>query len=122
MRGAVAAPPLRDPAWLHAVLLIALRGLPHAYRDAAAAAGQTLTIDITGAAGGVWTLRRDHDGWSLWAGEESGESARVVMSDDTAWRLLFNALPLDDADDGLLTRSGDATLFGPLLRARSVIV
>jgi hypothetical protein len=44
------------------------------------------------------------------------------MSDDTAWRLLFNALPLDSADDGRLTRSGDAALFGPLLRARSVIV
>ena len=122
VRAAVAAPPLRDPAWLHAVLLIALRGLPHAYRDAAGTAGQTLTIDITGAAGGVWTLRRDDDGWSLWAGEESGESARVVMSDETAWRLLFNALPLDSADDRLLTRSGDAALFAPLLRARSVIV
>ena len=122
VRGAVGAPPLRDPAWLHAVLLIALRGLPHAYRGAAAAAGQRLTIDITGAAGGVWTLRRDDDGWSLWAGEESGESARVSMSDDTAWRLLFNALPLDSADDGLVARSGDAALFGPLLRARSVIV
>jgi hypothetical protein len=122
VRGAVAAPPLRDPAWLHAVLLIALRGLPHAYRDSVAAAGQALTIDITGAAGGVWTLRRDVDGWSLWAGEESGESARIAMSDDTAWRLLFNALPLDTADDGLLTRRGDAALFGPLLRARSVIV
>jgi hypothetical protein len=121
VRGAVAAPPLRDPAWLHAVLLIALRGLPHAYRDAAAAAGRTLTIDITGDAGGVWTLRRDDDRWSLWAGEESGESARVTMSDDTAWRLLFNALPPDTADNGLLT-SGDAALFGPLLRARSVIV
>jgi hypothetical protein len=122
VRGAVAAPPLRDPAWLHAVLQIALRGLPHAYRDAAAAAGQRLTIDITGAAGGVWTLRRDDDGWSLWAGEESGESARVAMSDETAWQLLFNALPPDRADDRLLTKSGDASLFGPLLRARSVIV
>ena len=31
MRDAVGAPPLPDPHWLHAVLLIALRGLPHAY-------------------------------------------------------------------------------------------
>jgi uncharacterized protein (TIGR03083 family) len=121
VRGAVAAPPLRDPAWLHAVLQIALRGLPHAYRDAVAAAGQTVTIVISGAAGGVWTLRRDDDGWRLWGGEESGESARVAMSDDTAWRLLFNALPLDTYDS-LVTRSGDAALLGPLLRARSVIV
>jgi hypothetical protein len=122
VRAAVAASPLRDPAWLHAVLLIALRGLPHAYRDSAATAGQKLTIDITGAAGGVWTLRRDVNGWSLWAGEESGESARVAMSDDTAWRLLFNALPPDSAYDSLLTKSGDPALLDPLLRARSVIV
>jgi hypothetical protein len=44
------------------------------------------------------------------------------MSDDTAWRLLFNALPLESAGERFLTRSGDAALFGPLLRARSVIV
>jgi hypothetical protein len=44
------------------------------------------------------------------------------MSDDTAWPLFFNALPLDCADSGLLTRSGDAALLGPLLRAPSVIV
>jgi uncharacterized protein (TIGR03083 family) len=122
VRSAVAAPPLRDPAWLHAVLLIALRGLPHAYRDVAATAGQRLTIDITGAAGGVWTLRREDEGWSLWAGEESGESARVAMSDATAWRLLFNALPPGSDYDSLLTKSGDPALLDPLLRARSVIV
>jgi large subunit ribosomal protein L20 len=33
IREAVGAPPLSDPIWLHSVLLIALRGLPHAYRD-----------------------------------------------------------------------------------------
>jgi hypothetical protein len=44
------------------------------------------------------------------------------MSDDTAWRLLFNALPPDSAADGLLTGSGDAALLDPLLRARSVVV
>ena len=121
VRDAVMAPPLRDPAWLHAVLLIALRGLPHAFRETRVATGQTLTIEITGAAGGVWTLRRDDGGWTLWAGQESGESARVTMSDDTAWRLLFNALSAERADS-LVARSGDAVLFGPLLRARSVIV
>ncbi len=121
VRDAVMAPPLRDPAWLHAVLLIALRGLPHAFRDTRVEAGRTLTIEITGTAGGVWTLKRDDGGWKLWAGQESGESARVTMSDDTAWRLLFNALPPDRAEN-LVTRSGDPVVFGPLLGARSVIV
>ena len=121
VRDAVAAPPLRDPAWLHAVLLIALRGLPHAFRESRVETGRTLTIEITGTAGGVWTLKRDAGGWTLWAGQESGESARVTMSDDTAWRLLFNALSPEQAES-LVARSGDPVVFGPLLRARSVIV
>ena len=121
VRDAVAAPPLRDPAWLHAVLLIALRGLPHAFRESRVETGRTLTIEITGTAGGVWTLKRDAGGWKLWAGQESGESARVTMSDDTAWRLLFNALSPENAES-LVGRSGDPAVFAPLLRARSVIV
>jgi uncharacterized protein (TIGR03083 family) len=121
VRDAVMAPPLRDPAWLHAVLLIALRGLPHAFRETRAPAGQALTIEITGAAGGVWTLRHDDGGWRIWEGEDEGESARAIMSDDTAWRLLFNALSGERAAS-LVTRRGDAALFDPLLRARSVIV
>ena len=121
VRDAVMAPPLRDPAWLHAVLLIALRGLPHAFRETPVEAGRTLTIEITGTAGGVWTLKRDDGDWKLWAGQESGESARVTMSDDTAWRLLFNALP-PERTESLVTRSGDPVVSGPLLRARSVIV
>jgi uncharacterized protein (TIGR03083 family) len=121
VRYAVGAPPLTDPRWLHAVLLIALRGLPHAYRDVAAAPGQGVTVEVTGDAGGVWTLRRGEDRFSLWAGEERAETARVTMSDDTAWRLLFNALPPDRAE-ALVVRSGDPALSAPLLRARSVIV
>ena len=121
VRDAVGAPALGEPQWLHGVLLIALRGLPHAYRDVPAAAGQRLTIEITGDAGGVWTLRRDEARFRLWAGEEEGEAARVTLTDDTAWRLLFNALP-PDRGGALVARSGDAALSAPLLRARSVIV
>lgn len=121
VRDAVMAPPPSDPAWLHAVLLIALRGLPHAFRDTRVHPGQTLTIEVTGPAGGVWTLERSDGGWTLWAGQDHAETARVTMSDDTAWRLLFNALPAERADV-LVTRRGDPAVYSPLLRARSVIV
>jgi uncharacterized protein (TIGR03083 family) len=121
VRDAVGAPPLRDPRFLHAVLEVALRGLPHAYRDVPAAAGSGVTIEVAGDAGGVWTLRRDATAFRLWAGEEAGEAARVTMADDTAWRLLFNALPAEQAET-LVSRRGDAALSAPLLRARSVIV
>jgi uncharacterized protein (TIGR03083 family) len=121
VREAVGAPALADPQWLHAVLVIALRGLPHAYRDIPATPGQAVTIAITGAAGGVFTLLRDETRFRLWAGEAPGEAARVTMSDDTAWRLFFNALPPARADE-LVERRGDPALSAPLLRARSVIV
>jgi uncharacterized protein (TIGR03083 family) len=121
IRDAAGAAPLRDPAWLHAVLLIALRALPHAYRGAAAPPGATVTIDVRGEAGGAWTLRRDEGGWTLWAGRDDSAAAHVSMSDDTAWRLFFNALPLDRAAR-LVTIAGDTDLCAPLLRARSVIV
>ena len=74
-----------------------------------------------GASGGVWTLRRDPNRWTLWAGTEGQESARVRMSDDTAWRLLFNALP-PQALAGRVSVTGDAALAEPLMRARSVVV
>jgi uncharacterized protein (TIGR03083 family) len=121
IRDAVGAPPLADPAWLHAVLLIALRGLPHAYRDADARPGRAVTIAIAGDAGGEWTLRRGERAWTLLAGRDDDAAAHVSMSDDTAWRLLFNALP-PDAARARVTATGDASLSAPLLRARSVIV
>jgi uncharacterized protein (TIGR03083 family) len=121
IRDAVGASPMREPIWLHSVLSIALRGLPHAYRDAVAATGTRLTIEITGASGGEWTLRRDTERWTLWSGSDPGEAARARMSDETAWRLLFNALPADRIAS-LIAATGDASLTGPLTRARSVIV
>jgi uncharacterized protein (TIGR03083 family) len=121
IRDAVGAPPLRDPRWLHAVLLIALRALPHAYRETAASPGSALTLHIDGPAGGVWTLARGDDGWTLWAGEADHPAAAARLSDDTAWRLLFNALPRERARD-LVAADGDAALTAPLLGARSVIV
>jgi uncharacterized protein (TIGR03083 family) len=121
IREAVGAPPLSDPIWLHSVLLIALRGLPHAYRDTAADPGATVTIDIDGPGGGLWTLRRDAERWTLWAGSEATESARVRLSDDTAWRLLFNALPPERLADRI-TVTGEMRLAEPLARARSVVV
>src|SRR5688572_27229049 len=122
IRDAVGARPASDPGWLHTVLVVALHGLPHAYRDTPALAGTTMAFEIGGDAGGVWSLRRDADRWTLWAGApDSGESARIVMSDDTAWRLLFNALPAQRTGNVVLAH-GDPALLGALLAARSVIV
>ena len=121
IRDAAGAPSLHEPSWLHAVLSISMRGLPHAYRHAAAETGETVAIQVTGPGGGLWTLRREPQTWTLWAGIVPDVSAHVRMSDDTAWRLLFNALP-EAHLSSLLTVSGKTSLVEPLTRARSVIV
>ena len=121
IRDAVGAPAPSNPDWLRAFLLIALRGLPHAYRDVSAAQGDTVVLRIAGPAGGVWTIRREADRWSLWAGAPSEPSAVAELSDDTAWRLLFNALA-PTAFRERVRIHGNAELAAPLGQARSVIV
>ncbi len=122
IRDAVGAATPSNPEWLRAVLAIAVRGLPHAYRDVDGAGGDAITVEVTGESGGVWILRREDGRWRVAEGAAGGESAaRAVMSDDTAWRLLFNGLTPAEAV-ARVRLSGPAALTVPLLRARSVIV
>ncbi len=121
VRMAVGAASLADPRYLAAVLEIAVRGLPHAFRDVQADPGQTVLLDISGAAGGKWTLSYDATRWTIHAGEPSVPTTRVSLSDDTAWKLLFNALPEQETVHAIHV-DGQLELAVPLLRARSVIV
>jgi len=116
-----APPPDNDAVHLRAVLAIALRGLPYAYRGVAAETGDALLLEITGPAGGTWTLRRESTGWTLWQGDAGRAAARVRLSDDNAWRLLFNALRGEDAARAAY-REGREDLVLPLLGARSIVV
>src|SRR5262245_62358489 len=92
IRLAVGAAPLAEPRYLKAVLDVSLRVLPHAYRDVVAQAGAAVAFEVTGPAGGTWTLKRDADRWTLWSSRPDRVDAWVSMSDDVAWRLLYNGL------------------------------
>ena len=118
---AVGAEPLVDSRYLHAVIDLAVRGLPHAYRDVPAATGETVVIEVTGQAGGLWTLWREEERWRLSAGAPVQETTRVRIDDDSAWKLLFNALP-QSAAAAAVTVIGRAALAEPIFGARSVIV
>ena len=120
IRMAVGAASLVDPKFLAAVIDVAIRGLPHAFRDVPAERGQTVTIDISGASGSQWTLLREAQHWTLWRGEPSEVTSRIRLDDDTAWKLLFNAMPERDAAEAVLVEGSE--LGFALLRARSVIV
>jgi hypothetical protein len=95
---AVGATSLADPRYLRAVLEIAVRGLPHAFRAVHAGTGASVTIDVPAA-----------------------PTTTVTLRDDLAWKLLFNALPEAEATAALRIE-GKPELAEPLLRARSVIV
>jgi len=121
IRMAVGAEDLTDPRYLHAVIDVAVRGLPHAFRDVPADTAQTVVVDISGASGGLWTLLREPQRWTLWCGAASLATTRVRLDDQTAWKLLFNALPERDAERAVRIE-GRAELGRELLHARSVIV
>lgn len=121
IRMAVGAPSLEDPQYLRAVIDVAVRGLPHAFSDATAEPGQTVVLDVQGASGGQWTLTREGSGWVLAVGAGEAPTTTVTLTDETAWRLLFNALPADAATRTIRV-DGRADLAAPLLRARSVVV
>lgn len=121
IRLAVGAPPLGEPTYLKAVLDISMRVLPYAYRDVDAAEGDTLVIDAAGESGGTWTLKREGGGWTLWKGRPERPSVEVRMSDDAAWKLLYNALPPAHASEAVAI-DGRTELAAPLLRARSIVI
>jgi hypothetical protein len=118
---AVGADPLADPRYLGAVIDVAVRGLPHAFRDVSAGPGQTVVIDVSGAAGGLWTLVREPGVWTLSRGEPPSATTRIRLDDDAAWKLLFNALPAAEAER-VVRIEGRADLASALFHARSVIV
>ena len=121
IRMAVGADALTDPRYLGAVIDIAMRGLPHAFRDVPAHRGQMVTIDITGDSGGTWTLVREDTGWALFRGAPSSSTATIRLDDDSAWQLLFNVLPASEAAR-VIHIDGQVDLGRAILRARSVIV
>ena len=121
IRLAVGAPSLAAPRYLRAMLEIALRGLPHAFRGLDAAAGTQVVVAVHGPAGGMWTLARDGDRWGIQAGVAEKANASVRISDENIWRLLFNGLTHAQAVSAVEIE-GDPALIQPLLCARSVIV
>jgi hypothetical protein len=115
IRMAVGAPSLSDSRYLRAVIDIAMRGLPHAFRDVSALPGETVLVD-PGSAGGQWTLCANWDERSPPAHPVA--TTQFQLLDDAAWKLLFNGRCRGSRGDQVDGRADLAAL----LRARSLIV
>jgi uncharacterized protein (TIGR03083 family) len=80
IRDAVGAPGLASRHWLHPVLDVSVRALPHAYRDVPARAGDAVSLVVTGDAGDTWSLVRRADAaraWELYTGAADAPVAPV---------------------------------------------
>jgi hypothetical protein len=119
IRDAVGRPDL-NPRYLAPVLDTFLRALPHAYRTQEAAPDTAVVIQITGDAGGVWTLLRRDAAWGLYSGAATSPAAQLTLAEDTAWRLLTKGLTRQAA----LTRTlvtGDQTLGAAFFDAVAIM-
>jgi uncharacterized protein (TIGR03083 family) len=125
IRDAVQAGPFRETRWLRAVLEIAMHALPAAYTREPGIAGGTLCLNVTGPSGGRWTLDNVDGRWSCEEGSrERGPmpaTTTVTLSDQTGWRLLFNALHPGDLG-ALVKVDGDRALALPLFRTRALVI
>jgi len=121
IRDAVGAPGLSERRWLHPVIELCLYALPVAFRDLDRPEDAALVLEVTGEAGGIWSLVRTEGAWKLWRGAAERPAGRARMDGDTAWRLLFNALPAETARTKI-TAEGDSALFERLIAARGVMV
>ena len=120
IRDAVGAPGLTGRKWLFPVLDAFLRALPHAYREVPAEEGTAIAVEITGEAGGEWTLVREGEGWRLYLGAPESPSTRVRMDQDTAWRRMTKGLTRDQTAE----RSeivGESRLGEPMLGMLAVM-
>jgi hypothetical protein len=83
--------------WLYPVLDTFLRGLPRTYRNIETADGTSISVQITGASGGEWTLVREGDQWRLFEGDDPQAACLVQIDQDLAWRMFTKGVDLEDA-------------------------
>lgn len=97
IREAVGAPGLTQRRWMHPVLNIFMRGMPHAYRNVDAPDGTNIGVEIQGDAGGNWLLLRDEGRWLLAVEENDRADVRIALSQDIAWRLFTSGISAEEA-------------------------
>jgi uncharacterized protein (TIGR03083 family) len=120
IRDAVAAPPLTARNWLHPVLDIFIRVLPHAWRDVPGNPADLIEFTISGEAGGLWSLAFRENQWKLLRGNGSHAVCRVSIDQDSAWRLFTKGLNPEAARNRVRIE-GREELGSPFLRALAIM-
>lgn len=120
IRDAVGAASLETPELFAPVLATFVFALPHTFRDLAAPTGTRVQVQITGPAGGDWTIECGETHWELKRGLAEPVAARVSIDQTTAWRLFTRGLSAQQAE-AVATLTGDPHLSRQVLRTVSII-
>ncbi len=120
IREAVGATGLTGREWLHPALDVFVRALPFTYRSVAAPPGRSVRFEILGEAGGVWTLGRGPDQWTLFTGSGAAPDANVSLDQETAWKLFSKGLDGDSARRRIRIQ-GNMELGKPVLDSLAIM-
>jgi len=120
IREAIGQPVLAEQKWLFPVLDTFLRALPHTYRQVDAAEGTSVWFQITGEAGGDWSLQRGQGQWLLYTGAAPDAVATVQLDQDSAWRLFTKGISQATAQTKIEV-AGDTALGLHLLEMVSIM-
>ncbi|NKY54839.1 maleylpyruvate isomerase family mycothiol-dependent enzyme [Nocardia flavorosea] len=86
-----------DVALMRPVLVTFLHAAPWALRDRIRPAGTAVHFEITGPAGGGWSVVSDGEGWDLTAAQPGNPAAVVRMDQDSFWRLASRGITVEQA-------------------------
>ena len=97
-----------------------LRGLPHQFRDVAAAPGSVLEIEIAGDCGGRWFLARTGNRWMLEMDPRLEPSARIEIPQAIAWRVFTKGIDRESAR-AQVRIEGDSALAETVLELTAIV-
>jgi hypothetical protein len=79
--------PIDEPKLYRPVLETFLLALPFTFRDMPASVGAQVSLEVRGAAGGVWTIERAADAWQFAKPASAAPIASVVVDQSIAWKI-----------------------------------
>jgi uncharacterized protein (TIGR03083 family) len=120
IRDAANLPGFTEPRFMQPALGTFAFALPHTYRDVKAVDGASVTLRVTGEAGGVWTVQFEDGKWRLHEGRPAQPDAEVTLPQEAAWRLFTKGLSPRQAQS-LARIEGDATLASTLFNTVALI-
>lgn len=116
--------PLLEKELYHPFLQTMVCGLPHHYRNTSATVGTEIQLNISGEAGGYWTLQKETGQWIIHSGKAMEPVAGMELAPEIAWKLFTKGIrPGDLLTDtaGSFVINGNRALAEPILHLIAVM-